>query len=112
VPHDSGACQRFTGALQLTGRRVRHSSTRGLCILTCMPRLRFESHSNASKSDRMRQNTFHKRKLGLIKKAIELTVLCDCDCVVLLKAYTHKCSSPPAPLAQPGTLGAEERFRS
>lgn len=24
--------------------------------------------------NRMRQNTFHKRKLGLIKKAIELTV--------------------------------------
>jgi len=36
--------------------------------------------------DRTRQNTFHKRKLGLIKKAIELTVLCDCDIAIIVKS--------------------------
>jgi len=37
-------------------------------------------------ADRTRQNTFHKRKLGLIKKAIELTVLCDCDIAIIMRS--------------------------
>jgi len=46
----------------------------------------------------MRQNTFHKRKLGLIKKAIELTVLTDCDCAIILRSGT---TSPPPPRFAP-----------
>jgi len=37
-------------------------------------------------SDRTRQNTFHKRKLGLLKKAMELTVLCGCDCAIIIRS--------------------------
>lgn len=49
--------------------------------------------------DRTRQNTFHKRKLGLIKKAIELTVLCDCECAIILR-------SGPTVMCQEGRLSA------
>ncbi|EKX35528.1 hypothetical protein GUITHDRAFT_79793 [Guillardia theta CCMP2712] len=36
--------------------------------------------------DRTRQNTFHKRKMGLMKKAIELSILCDCDIAMVIKS--------------------------
>eukprot|EP00286_Rhodomonas_abbreviata_P014170 CAMPEP_0181317238 /NCGR_PEP_ID=MMETSP1101-20121128/16352_1 /TAXON_ID=46948 /ORGANISM="Rhodomonas abbreviata, Strain Caron Lab Isolate" /LENGTH=402 /DNA_ID=CAMNT_0023424599 /DNA_START=131 /DNA_END=1338 /DNA_ORIENTATION=+ len=49
--------------------------------------------------DRTRQNTFHKRKLGLIKKAIELTVLCDCDIAIIMR-------SGPTVTCQEGRLSA------
>uniref|UniRef100_A0A7S0I1E5 MADS-box domain-containing protein n=1 Tax=Hanusia phi TaxID=3032 RepID=A0A7S0I1E5_9CRYP len=36
--------------------------------------------------DRTRQNTFHKRKMGLMKKAIELSILCDCEIAMVIKS--------------------------
>mmetsp|Transcript_36082 Transcript_36082/g.56333 ORF Transcript_36082/g.56333 Transcript_36082/m.56333 type:complete len:110 (-) Transcript_36082:1363-1692(-) len=42
------------------------------------------------KDERTRQNTFHKRKGGLIKKAIELSLLCECDCALILKSGPTK----------------------
>ncbi len=40
--------------------------------------------------ERTRQNTFHKRKGGLVKKAIELSLLCDCEVVLVLKSGPTK----------------------
>eukprot|EP00286_Rhodomonas_abbreviata_P030004 CAMPEP_0181299828 /NCGR_PEP_ID=MMETSP1101-20121128/6561_1 /TAXON_ID=46948 /ORGANISM="Rhodomonas abbreviata, Strain Caron Lab Isolate" /LENGTH=297 /DNA_ID=CAMNT_0023405017 /DNA_START=58 /DNA_END=948 /DNA_ORIENTATION=+ len=40
--------------------------------------------------ERTRQNTFHKRKGGLIKKAIELSLLCDCEVSLILKSGPTK----------------------
>jgi len=42
------------------------------------------------KDERTRQNTFHKRKGGLIKKAIELSLLCDCEVTLILKSGPTK----------------------
>eukprot|EP00961_Rhodomonas_salina_P256399 3465104-Rhodomonas_salina.2 len=40
--------------------------------------------------ERTRQNTFHKRKGGLIKKAIELSLLCECEVTLILKSGPTK----------------------
>eukprot|EP00961_Rhodomonas_salina_P155887 2099052-Rhodomonas_salina.1 len=40
--------------------------------------------------ERTRQNTFHKRKGGLVKKAIELSLLCDCEVSLVLKSGPTK----------------------
>mmetsp|Transcript_8596 Transcript_8596/g.17181 ORF Transcript_8596/g.17181 Transcript_8596/m.17181 type:complete len:416 (+) Transcript_8596:178-1425(+) len=40
--------------------------------------------------ERTRQNTFHKRKGGLMKKAIELSLLCDCEVSLVLKSGPTK----------------------
>lgn len=33
--------------------------------------------------ERTRQTTFSKRKVGLVKKAIELSVLCECEVIMI-----------------------------
>jgi hypothetical protein len=38
--------------------------------------------------EKKRQTTFAKRKIGLIKKAMELSILCDCDVAVLVSDRT------------------------
>ncbi len=45
-----------------------------------------------------RQVTFNKRKVGLIKKAIELSVLCDCDMIMYVihngRVYQYRSTNP------------------
>ncbi|CAL8246206.1 unnamed protein product [Lota lota] len=40
--------------------------------------------------ERTRQVTFTKRRFGLMKKAYELSVLCDCDIAVIMISGTNK----------------------
>jgi hypothetical protein len=44
-----------------------------------------------------RQVTFNKRKIGLIKKAVELSVLCDCEVAMVIlhgdKLYQYSSAS-------------------
>lgn len=42
------------------------------------------------RDDRNRQVTFLKRKQGLMKKAYELSVLCDCDIALIILNNTNK----------------------
>ena len=43
--------------------------------------------------ERNRQVTFTKRKFGLMKKAYELSVLCDCEIAVIIFNSHNKVSS-------------------
>jgi len=42
------------------------------------------------KDDKHKQITFNKRKLGLMKKAYELSVLCDCEVALIMFTHTDK----------------------
>ncbi|KAI9503723.1 hypothetical protein BX070DRAFT_191135, partial [Coemansia spiralis] len=42
------------------------------------------------KDERNRQVTFLKRKAGLLKKAYELSVLCDCEIAVIIFSSQNK----------------------
>eukprot|EP01107_Rhizomastix_libera_P018659 TRINITY_DN993_c0_g1_i2.p1 TRINITY_DN993_c0_g1~~TRINITY_DN993_c0_g1_i2.p1 ORF type:complete len:548 (-),score=128.51 TRINITY_DN993_c0_g1_i2:667-2286(-) len=44
-------------------------------------------------NERSRQSTFTKRKNGLVKKAMELSILCDCDIAMLVFGPTGKLST-------------------
>eukprot|EP00961_Rhodomonas_salina_P121470 1634943-Rhodomonas_salina.1 len=42
------------------------------------------------KDERTRQNTYHKRKGGLIKKAMELSLMCECEITLIMKSAPTK----------------------
>jgi hypothetical protein len=42
------------------------------------------------KEDRSRQVTFLKRRNGLMKKAYELSILCDCEVALVIMTSTNK----------------------
>ncbi len=43
------------------------------------------------KDERSRAVTFQKRKVGIMKKAMELSILCDCEIALVIYAPGDKC---------------------
>lgn len=43
------------------------------------------------KDERSRSVTFQKRKIGIMKKAMELSILCDCEIALVIYATNDKC---------------------
>jgi hypothetical protein len=43
------------------------------------------------KDERSRSVTFQKRKVGIMKKAMELSILCDCEIALVIYGTNEKC---------------------
>lgn len=60
-----------------------------ICVhLEICPRRTFNMSSSSLSG--MRQVTFNKRKFGVMKKAYELSVLCDCEIALIIFSSSNK----------------------
>ena len=85
---------RSTGALASLQLRTARSTASSALHCTAMGRKKIKIERIAASKNR--QVTFNKRKVGLMKKAMELSILCDCVIGVIImcdgKLYTYSSS--------------------